>query len=307
MNFFRTFVAGCLLLLVSITSAASAQINPEWTTALKPFHIAGNLYYVGSRDLAAYLVVTPAGNILINANLATSPPQIKAAVEELGFRWADTKILLNSQAHYDHSAGTAEIVRETGAKVEVMEGDAAVMETGDANDFGGPELLPFAPVHVDRVLHDMDAVELGGTLLIAHKTAGHTRGCTTWTMQVTETSGVQKGRVLDVVIVGGFTALDSYKLIATSTRPASYPGIRSDFQHSFAVWDSLPCDIFLGGHGIYFGMLGKLARMPSEGESVWVDPAGYRAAVAAAHRTFDGRIVAEEKALGVVGALGVSD
>ncbi len=91
-------------------------------------------------------------------------------MEELGFRWADTKILLNSQAHFDHAAGTAEIARETGAQVEVMEGDAAVMETGDANDFGGPELTPFAPVHVDRVLHDMDAVGLGGTLLMAHKT-----------------------------------------------------------------------------------------------------------------------------------------
>ncbi len=278
-----------------------AQINPEWTTALTPFHIAGNLYYVGSRDLAVYLVTTPKGNILINANLASSLPQIRAAVEALGFRWADTKVLLSSQAHYDHAAGAAEIVRETGAKVEVMDGDVAAMETGDKDDFGGPELLPFAPVHVDRVLHDLDTVSLGGTVLTAHKTAGHTRGCTTWTMQVSE-----GGKVLNVVIVGGFTALDTYRLIATSARPASYPGIREDFVHSFAVWDALPCDIFLGGHGVYFGMLGKLQRSASE-TGVWRDPMGYKAAVAEARRKFEGQVAAEEKALGVVHAAGVSD
>src|SRR5687767_4498855 len=106
---------------------ALAEINPEWTTPLTPFQIADNLYYVGSQDLAVYLVTTPAGNILINANLETSPPQIRASVEKLGFQWADTKILLNSQAHFDHMAGAAQILRETGAKNMVMEGDADVV------------------------------------------------------------------------------------------------------------------------------------------------------------------------------------
>jgi metallo-beta-lactamase class B len=296
-NIFRLSV---LCLMFVALRGAWAQAHPEWTTALKPFRIAGNLYYVGSQDLAAYLVVTPAGNILINSNLATSPRQIKAAVEELGFRWKDTKILLNSQAHYDHAAGAAEVVAETGAQVMVMDGDVLAMESGDKNDFGGPELLPFAPVHVVRVLHDMDAVSLGGTLLVARKTAGHTPGCTTWTMQVTEA-----GRVLDVVIVGGFAALDSYRMIATSAQPASYPGIRQDFEHSFAVWSTLPCDIFLGGHGVYFGMLGKLAREPAEGRSVWIDPAGYRAAVAGARAAFEARVAAEQAKLGGVTAAGV--
>ncbi len=266
---------------------ASAQVNPEWTTAIQPFRIAGNLYYVGSRDLAVYLVATPEGNILINSNLASSPPQIKAAVEQLGFKWKDTKVLLNSQAHYDHAAGAAEIVRETGAQVMVMDGDAVAMETGDKDDFGGAELLPFAPVHVDRVLHDMDFVSLGASMLVAHKTAGHTRGTTTWTMQVTE-----DGKVLNVVIVGGFSALSSYRLTGTGS---SYPGIYDDFAHSFAVWETLPCDIFLGGHGSYFGMLGKLARMPAEGQSVWVDPVGYRMAVIEARKAFDAKVASELK------------
>src|SRR5688572_32226207 len=114
---------------------AFAEINSEWTTALPPFQIADNLYYVGSQDLAAYIFTTPAGNILINANLETSPPQIRASVEKLGFKWVDTKILLNSQAHFDHMAGAARILRETGAKNMVMEGDADVVESGGRTDF----------------------------------------------------------------------------------------------------------------------------------------------------------------------------
>ncbi len=290
----------CLFFFCSF-AALSAQIDPAWTTALPPFHIAGNLYYVGSRDLAAYLVVTPAGNILINANLATSPPQIKASVEQLGFRWQDTKILLSSQAHYDHAAGSAQVISETGAKLEVMDGDVQQMQNGDKDDFGGPELTPFAPVHVDRVLHDLDTVALGGTILTAHKTAGHTRGCTTWTLQVKSS-----GRTLNVVIVGGFAALDSYRLLPTPTQPASYPGIRADFEHSFEVAEALPCDIFLGAHGVYFDMLAKLARMPAQGPTVWVDPAGYQAAVIAAEASFNKRVAAEQSKLDAVGKPPVS-
>jgi metallo-beta-lactamase class B len=118
------------LVALSLALAARAEINPEWTTPVPPFQIADNLYYVGSEYLAAYLVTTPAGNILINANLETSPPQIRASIEKLGFKWADTKILLNGQAHFDHMSGAAQILRETGAKNMVMEGDADVVESG---------------------------------------------------------------------------------------------------------------------------------------------------------------------------------
>src|SRR4051794_40558344 len=125
---------------------ALAELNPEWTTPLPPFQIADNLYYVGSQELAAYLVTTPAGNILINANLETSPPQIRASVEKLGFKWADTKILLNGQAHFDHMAGAAQILRETGAKNMVMDGDADVAESGGRTGFlASVGALPPAP------------------------------------------------------------------------------------------------------------------------------------------------------------------
>ncbi|HEY3705587.1 MAG TPA: subclass B3 metallo-beta-lactamase [Terracidiphilus sp.] len=282
--------AGILLMLLACSSLLRAQINPDWTTSRRPFRIAGNLYYVGSRDLAAYLVVTPAGNILINANLESSPPQIRASVESLGFRWLDTRVLLNSQAHFDHAAGNAEVVRETGAKLMVMDGDVQPMETGDAHDFGGSDLQRFPPVHVARVLHDGDTVRLGGTVLTAHKTAGHTRGCTTWTMQV-----MDQGRTRNVVIVGGFAALDSYRLVDSPKRPASYPGILTDFEHGFDVERSLPCDIFLGAHGSYFDMQQKLSRLPKDGSSVWIDPAGYREAIAAAEKSIEAKAEAQRQ------------
>src|ERR1700712_3460075 len=119
----RLILTMCLLL----STLARADEHPDWTTPLPPFQLADNLYYVGSRDLASYLITTPAGNILINANLVSSPPQIRASVERLGFKWADTKILLSGQSHFDHAAGLAEVQRETHARNMVMEGDAEVI------------------------------------------------------------------------------------------------------------------------------------------------------------------------------------
>jgi metallo-beta-lactamase class B len=126
----RIFLGRVLLLFFCTSIVAHAETNTAWTTPIAPFRIADNLYYVGSRDLASYLVVTPQGNILINANLATSPPQIRASVEKLGYRWTDIKILLNSQAHFDHVGGAAQVIRQTHAKNIVMDGDVSVIESG---------------------------------------------------------------------------------------------------------------------------------------------------------------------------------
>ncbi len=154
----------------------------------------------GRGDLAAYLVVTPQGNILINANLESPPALIRKSVEGLGFKWVDTKILcLSSQAHYDHAAGAAQIIKETHAKYMVLDGDVDVIQSGGATDFD--QTLAHYPVaHVDRVLHDKDTVSLGTTVITAHKTAGHTRGCTTWTMQTYYEGDI----IRNVVIVGGW-------------------------------------------------------------------------------------------------------
>ena len=262
-----------LAILLGLTVSPGNAVPADWTTPITPFRISGNLYYVGSRDLAAYLIVTPQGNILINANLESSPAQIRDSVEHLGFRWKDTKILLSSQAHYDHAAGAAEVLRETHAQYMVMDGDVDAIKTGGATDFD-PTLAHFPPARVDRTLHDNDTITLGGTTITAHKTAGHTRGCTAWTMQTHE-----GGRTLEVVIVGGWAPNPGVSLVPKHGKPAAYPGITSDFDHTFTTLKALPCDIFLGAHGSYFDMLAKLDRLPSAGSSVWIDPDGYRKAV----------------------------
>jgi metallo-beta-lactamase class B len=260
--------------------------------------MAPNLYYVGSEDLAAYLITTSAGDILINSNLPSSPPLIRHSVEQLGFRWRDTRILLISHAHFDHAGGSAEILRETGAKFAVMDGDADVMQSGGRTDFafGGPgKPLQFPPAHVDRVLHDGDTVTLGGITLTAHKTAGHTRGCTTWTMQV-HVPGDPPAQRRNVVIVGSWTVLSEYRLVPQHGHPASYPGIAADYAHTFAVASRLPCDIFLASHGSFFDLLGKLQRMPAEGDRVWIDPDGYQRTVAELQQAFESALRKQQAA-----------
>jgi metallo-beta-lactamase class B len=157
----------------------------------------------------------------------------------------------------------------------VMDGDVSVVESGGATDFAYSKDT-YAAAKVNRTLHDGDAVKLGGTVLIAHKTAGHTRGCTTWTMQVKEA-----GRPLSVVIVGSWNVNPGWRLVDRPEQPASYPGIAADYRHTFATLKGLQRDIFLGAHGAYFGMLKKLDRIKAgANENVWIDPAGYQAAVA---------------------------
>ncbi len=276
---------------LTVSGVVIAAEHPDWTTPIAPFRIADNLYYVGSRDLAAYLVVTPAGDILINSNLQSSPPQIRRSVEQMGFRFTDIKVLLIGHAHWDHDAGSAEVKRLTGAKYMVMDADVPVVESGGAKDFAyGRTRYPAAKV--DRVLHDGDEVRMGDAVLVAHKTPGHTRGCTTWTMRVTD-----RGKAYDAVIVGSWNVNSEFRLVDQPGRAASYPGIAADFHHTFEVLKALRCDIFLGAHGLYFGMLEKLERSKAEGAAsgnVWVDPVGYRQAVAERERAFEAELKRQE-------------
>jgi metallo-beta-lactamase class B len=293
----RAFLSRVLLFLFCISVPAHAETNPSWTTPIAPFRIADNLYYVGSQDLASYLVVTPKGNILINANLATSPSQIRASVGKLGYRWTDIKIFLNSQAHFDHVGGAAQVIRETHAKNMVMDGDVSVIQTGARTDFlsPSPNIPTYPPVHVDRILHDEDTITLGGVTLTAHKTAGHTRGCTTWTMRA-HIPGEPAGTLRNIVIVGGVGFWSEYHFVATPNHPVSYPGIVQDFQHTFAVLRALPCDVFLGAHGGYFDMLTKLQHYPQDGPRVFIDPVGYEHFVANAQKTFEQALATQEAA-----------
>jgi metallo-beta-lactamase class B len=269
-----------------IASALMAETPVAWTKPFPPFRIAGNLYYVGSEDLAAFLIVTPQGNILINSNLESSPSLIKKSIEDLGFKFSDTKILLISHGHYDHCAGSAEIKRATGAKYEVMAQDVPVVEAGGHNDFhyAADKTLWFPPTKVDRVLHDGSTVSLGGTTLTAHLTAGHTKGTTTWTLDEQE-----NGRTLHVVIVGSPNVNPGYKLVNNKT----YPQIADDYRHGFEVLIELPCDVFLGAHGVYFGMLPKYDRFKSGDKNVFIDPAGYKAYITDRQQAFEAELTSQ--------------
>jgi metallo-beta-lactamase class B len=275
-----------VLLLLMPLQLASA-VPAEWTRPFPPFRIAGNLYYVGSEDLAAFLVVTPKGNILINSNLSSSPPRIRKSIEQLGFKFRDTKILLISHGHYDHAAGSAAIKRLTGAKYEVMDGDVPVIESGGRNDFqfAHDKTKWFLPAHVDRVLHDGDTVSLGGTVLTAHKTAGHTKGTTTWSMDVNES-----GKTLHVVIVGSPNVLDSYKLVHNPT----YPQIAADFQHQFAILKALPCDIFLGAHASSFGLQTMYQHLQNHDPNPFPSQQQYQVYVADREAAFEAALKSQQ-------------
>jgi metallo-beta-lactamase class B len=273
-------IAAILVLALLFSPGLHSANPPEWTQSFPPFHIAGNLYYVGSADLAAYLITTPQGNILINSNLDSSPALIKQSVEKLGFHFGDTKILLISHGHFDHCAGSAQILKMTGAKYYVMDADIPVVEAGGHNDFhyANDKDLWFPPAHVDRALHDGDTVSLGGATLTAHKTAGHTKGTTTWTLDETE-----GGQTFHVVIVGSPNVNPGYKLAGNS----AYPQIADDYRHEFQVLESLPCDIFLGAHGGYFGLKTKYTRFKSGDHNAFIDREGYKAYVADRRQAFE--------------------
>jgi metallo-beta-lactamase class B len=264
----RVTLAVALAAVFTTGSTLRAQSNPDWTEPFPPFRIAGNLFYVGSKDLAIYLVTTPQGHILINSGLEASVPLIRASVEKLGFKLSDIKILLISHAHWDHDGGSAEIKRLTGAKYVVMDGDVSVVESGGQTDFqyGSTPTSLYPPAKVDRVLHDSEEVKLGTTTLVAHLTPGHTKGCTTWTMKVEDA-----GKILDVVIIGSPNVNEGYKLVTNS----SYPEIASDYERTFRVLKSLPVDIFLGAHGGYFDLTTKYPRLKDAAVNPFIDPAGY--------------------------------
>lgn len=271
-----------LLLCADLRAIPAPATQPAWTEPIAPFRITDHLYYVGSRGLASYLIITPQGDILINSSLESSPALLQKSVEQLGFHFRDVRILLISHAHWDHDAGSAAVQRLTHAQYMVMDIDVPVVESGGAKDFAYPD-IHYPAIKVDRVLHDQDQVRLGGETLIARKTPGHTRGCTTWTMRT-----MDRGKMVNVVIVGSWNVNPGYRLIDRPGKPASYPGIATDYRKAFDILASLPCDVFLGAHGEYFDMAAKLDRIKTGADqSVWIDPAGYRAAVAERKQAFE--------------------
>jgi metallo-beta-lactamase class B len=242
-----------------------ASFTADWNKPFPPHRVIGNLFYVGTNYLSSYLIATNEGHILINPSYEESVPLIEASVEKLGYHMKDVKVILISHAHDDHCAGAAKMKELTRAKLMVMDADVKELEDGGVGDFHYKDMR-WPPVKVDRVLHDGTEVTLGGITLTAHKTAGHTKGCTTWTTRIANR---------DVVIIGSANVNEGYKLRYND----KYPEIISDYEHTFTVLKSLRCDIFLGAHGAYYNMEEKYRRLMQGGSNPFLDERGYQSYV----------------------------
>jgi metallo-beta-lactamase class B len=283
----RPIVVLAALLTAAIAATNAPAQSPDWTEPFPPFRIAGNLYYVGSKGLASYLITTPQGHILINSDLEANVPMLEASIAQLGFKLSDVKVLLISHAHWDHDAGSAKIKALTGAKYMVMDADVPVVESGGKTDFhyGGNPENEYSPAKVDRVLHDGDTVKLGDAVLVAHLTPGHTKGCTTWTLVVRDS-----GKSYNAVIIGSPNVNAGYKLVNNE----KYPGITTDYERTFRVLKSLPCDLFLGAHGSYFDLDAKYARFKAGTADAFVDPQGCATFIAQKEAAFRSELARQQ-------------
>ncbi len=278
-----------VLMLIPAVAVAQAPAPSQASDLLKtmnqpvaPFHIIGNIYYVGASDIGSYLIVTPAGDILLDGGFVETAPQIKTNIQTLGFKLADVKYILNSHAHLDHAGGIPEMKHATGAKFVAMDGDVPALTAGTS----------FPAATPDRVIHDGDTVTLGGVTMTAHLTPGHTRGCTTWTMVTRD--GVKR---YDVVFVGSATVLPNYKLIDRPGTPATYPGIEADYEKTFRVLRSLPCDVFLASHGSFYSLVDKRGVMSKNpAQNPFIDPWGYQAYILRAEGVFLKELQTEQAA-----------
>jgi len=252
----------CLFVLIAALQAQTKQAKQgktDWSAPFPPHKVIGNIYYVGSAELASFLITTPQGHILINSDYEATVPVIRASVEKLGFKFTDIKILLGSHAHGDHMEGDALVKELSGARVMAMEQDVPWLR----------KMTPGGKPHpIDKILKDGEQVTLGDATLVAHLTAGHTPGCTTWTMKVDD-----GGKSYDLAIVGSVNVNAGTLLV---NNPA-YPQIADDYVRSFKILKALPVDVFLGAHGSYYGMAAKYAKMQPGGANPFIDPAGYKA------------------------------
>lgn len=260
-----------LLGLTLATPAAFAQ-NDEWTRPFPPFKLIANIYWVGSYDLSTYLITTPAGNILINTGVGDTAQRIKASVEQLGFKLADTKILTATHGHYDHVAGLAALKRMTGARVLVSEPDKVLLESGGKADFrfGNTPDAQFEPVQVDGTFKDGETISLGGTTLVAHRHAGHTQGATSFTLNVQE-----GGKTYRVIIAN----MGSINPGVTVSGMANYPAITQDYARTFLSQKDMKIDVWLASHASQFKLHEKYKPGDPYSPDRFVDPQGFLTSV----------------------------
>ena len=264
-----------------------SETERKWNEPVEPFRIIGNIYYVGASDITSFLITTPNGHFLLDAGFAETVPQIKENVKRLGFKLEDVKFLLNSQSHSDHSAGFAELKSLTKATMVASAGDKPGLERGGKSDPHWGDDAAYTPVMVDRVVRDGEVLSLGGSRMKAVMTPGHTPGCTTWTINVTD-----KGKNYDVVFVCSASVPNGYKLIGNE----KYPNIVSDYEMTFQVLKSLKPDVFLGAHGVFFDLLGKAEKhRNTKGPNPFIDSQGYKDYVTRAEKAFRESLAKESK------------
>lgn len=260
-----------------------APVRAEWNQPVAPFRILGNVHYVGTAGISAYLITSPKGHILIDGAMEESAAQIAANIEKLGFKLTDVKILLINHAHFDHSGGLAELKRRTGAKLLASAADKPGLEAGKL-DYR-PDLPGAAPVRVDGVLADGEQINLGGNMLTVHLTPGHTKGCTSWTMRVP--SG---GDSLTVLFACSLGVADQPLMPGHG-----YDAAASDFRATFAKLKTMQADVFLGFHPAQFDLAEKRAKLEAGDAEAFVDPGELKRRVDAAEAAFETEL-AKQKA-----------
>ena len=278
-------IALSLVLLAGTAQAADLPFAKErigWNKPFQPFHVIGNIYYVGMAGVSAFLIVTPKGDILTDGGLPESAPFIEQHIKALGFKLSDVKILLNSHAHFDHSGGLAKLKADTGAKLYASAEDKPFLESGHIT-FGPASQLDTTPVKVDHVVADGETVSLGDTTLTANITPGHTKGCTTWTMPVKDGAVTRKVMFFCSITVAGNPL--------TGTR--AYPGIAEDYEYSFAKLAGMDGDVFLAPHGEQFDLDAKVAKMKAGGPSPFVDPSEFHRRLAKLKTDFEKELAKE--------------
>lgn len=259
--------------------------NPSWTAPQMPFHIYGNTWHVGPRGLGVFLIIAPTGDVLVDGGVPGDADLIEANIRSLGVDLRDIKWILNSHAHMDHAGGMAKLAHDTGAQVIAGAADIPLLERGGLDDPQYGDRFRFPPVHVARGVADGEALHLGDLVLTAHATPGHTKGNTSWTW-----TSCEGKRCLHLVDVGSLSA-PGYKLVGNP----KYPDIPADFERSFAVVASLPCDIPLAPHPGMVDFWERVAKRDQGNADALLDPAGCRAYSASARKSF-GAELAKQRA-----------
>ena len=268
----------------AIENAFNMTMPPAWSQNYPATQIVGNLYDVGGYDLSSFLITSEAGHILINTGLEGSAEMIESNLKSLGLRMADIKILLTTQAHFDHTADLALIKEQTGARLLATEADKSFLEDGGLSDplIGGIE--SFRPVTVDDVIADGDLIELGDIRLSVLEHPGHTEGSASYAMTITES-----GDSYDVLVVNMAYINDGVNVAIKPT----YHGIAADFERTFESQRRMSPDIWVSSHKSAYGFHEKHAPGQAYDPRAFYDPAGYIEAVRLHEVTFVNKVYDE--------------